>query len=517
MANDTPKKPDKKAAPTGKAPDNKSVAVGGEAPAPKDQPDKVDKAPGKPGPEKTVPVERLEPFKGQPFKAASEKKPAAKTPGKADKPPEKSAGQKTPAPKNQPDKAPASEKPDLKNMIPFDKNKAAKKAPDVADDREEWEKPSAELDAAKKKPRTPRAPRRQANKGKAPASKTQPGKAKAPDGKAAPGKAKAPAAKAQADKAKTQQSAPPLENPFLKPSEKTGAKNKETIIEVDLAQLHPFHTFRKHPYKVKENAKMTELVESIKVNGVMQPGLARPEKDGNGFELIAGHRRRLASQLADAHKMPVIVREMTDLEAVRAMKDSNKQRDEDLPSERAALLDLELEALKHQGAQDVKNIPPEHVGKRSNEIVAETNGLTVKQVQRYIRLTKLTPELLDMVDDKKIGFTPAVEISYIQPKNQKYIAVAIEGQQSAPSLSQAQRMRELDQKNLLNPDVIDGILLEEKKEVEKVILSTQELGQYFGKEATPREMKDTILKLLDEYKDKQKDISPPEKKTEHEK
>ena len=138
--------------------------------------------------------------------------------------------------------------------------------------------------------------------------------------------------------------------------------------------------------------------------------------------------------------------------------------------------------------------------------------MTVKQVQRYIKLNDLVPDLLKMADDKKIAFTPAVELAFIKPKNQRYITIAIEGQQSAPSLSQAQRMRELDQKNLLQPDMIDGIMLEEKKEADKVILSSQELGQYFGKDKTPREMKDTIMKLLEENKDKLKDISAPEKK-----
>jgi hypothetical protein len=149
--------------------------------------------------------------------------------------------------------------------------------------------------------------------------------------------------------------------------------------------------------------------------------------------------------------------------------------------------------------------------------VAERNKMTVKQVQRYIKLNDLVPDLMKMVDEKKIAFTPAVELSYIKPKNQRYIAVAIEGQQSAPSLSQAQRMRELDQKGMLNGDVIDGIMLEEKKEVDKVIISSQELSQYFGKDKTPREMKDTIIKLLDEWKEKQPELVRPEKQAEQEK
>ena len=156
-------------------------------------------------------------------------------------------------------------------------------------------------------------------------------------------------------------------------------------------------------------------------------------------------------------------------------------------------------------------------GQRSNAVVAERNKMTVKQVQRYIKLNDLVPDLMKMVDEKKIAFTPAVELAFIAPKSQRYIAIAIEGQQSAPSLSQAQRMRDLDQKKLLNPDVIDGIMLEEKKEADKVIISSQELSQYFGKEKTPREMKDTIMKLLEENKAKLKEVSAPQKKAEQEK
>jgi len=174
---------------------------------------------------------------------------------------------------------------------------------------------------------------------------------------------------------------------------------------------------------------------------------------------------------------------------------------------------MQLEAIKRQGARD-----GDGPGQRSNEIVAERNKMTVKQVQRYIKLNELVPELMKYVDqpvDKiRIGFTPAVELAFVSPKNQRYIAVAIEGQQSSPSLSQAQRMRELDQNKTLNPDVIDGIMLEQKKEVDKVILSSQELSQYFGKEKTPAEMKDTILALLDDYKARQKDIAAPDKKAE---
>ena len=172
-----------------------------------------------------------------------------------------------------------------------------------------------------------------------------------------------------------------------------------------------------------------------------------------------------------------------------------------MPTEKAAALKQQVEAIKHQGARPGED--DRDAGKRSTQIVGARNGMNYKQVQRYIRLTELVPDLQKMVDEKQLSFTPAVEISFIRPKHQKYIAVAIEGQASSPSLSQAQKMRELDKEGKLNGDVIDGILSEQKKEVDKVIINSAELEKYFGKDKTPREMKDTILALLDEWKEKQ--------------
>ena len=189
------------------------------------------------------------------------------------------------------------------------------------------------------------------------------------------------------------------------------------------------------------------------------------------------------------------------------MKDSNKQRDHTLPSELAALLDLEVEDIKHQGGR-LKNVAEGDIGKRSVEIVGEAHGMNYKKVMRYLRLNSLVPELLNMVDEKRMGFMPAVELSYIRPKNQRLIGVSIEGEQSSPSVAQAKRLRELDQAGKLTGDVIDGILSEEKKEVDRVIITTDELNKYFGKEVTPRQMKDQIMALLDDWKEKQ----PPEKK-----
>ena len=212
---------------------------------------------------------------------------------------------------------------------------------------------------------------------------------------------------------------------------------KEEIVYLNLSDLHPF---KNHPFGVRDDSEMKGLVESVKASGVNQPALVRPREDG-GYEIIAGHRRQRASELAGFANMPCIVRNMTDDEAILAMTDDNlRHREKILPTEKANSLKMQVEAIKHQGGPGLG----EDAGKRSTEIVGERNGMNYKQVQRYIRLTELVPELQKMVYEKKLAFTPAVEISFIRPKHQKYIAVSIEGQQSSPSLSQAQKMRELD-------------------------------------------------------------------------
>ena len=294
---------------------------------------------------------------------------------------------------------------------------------------------------------------------------------------------------------------------------------KEEVVYLDLSELH---AFKDHPFKVREDTEMQSLVESVKTGGVNQPALVRP-REGGGYEIIAGHRRQKASELAGFRNMPCIVREMTDDEAILAMTDDNlRHRDHILPTEKAKALQQQVDAISHQGIK-LQNVAEGDIGKRSTEIVGTRNGLNYKKVIRLIRLNYLVQELKDMVDGtamnadgkpaKKIGFTPAVELSYIRPKNQRLIAVSIEGEQASPSLSQAKKLRELDEKGLLNGDVIDGILSEEKKEVDQVIISTQELNKYFGQEVTPQQMKAQIVALLDEWKEKQ----PPEKKAELEK
>ncbi|CAB1250645.1 Chromosome (plasmid) partitioning protein ParB / Stage 0 sporulation protein J [Ruminococcaceae bacterium BL-6] len=396
------------------------------------------------------------------------------------------------------------------------------------DTRQEWEKPIAEIEAEQKKPKRGRAEKVEKetpDEGKAAKSrKSRPAKAD---------KAVLDDAQAQVrDKVSRSKKAAPVKNPpapkeNIPAQEPTPAQEEPAVpprpvedgqlVYLKLSELHAFHTFREHPYKVTDDEKMTELVGTIKERGVMTPATVRPEKDGNGYEIIAGHRRHHGSGLAGLEEMPCIVRNMTDIEAVQEMKISNKQRGDPLPSELARLLDLEVEAIKHQGGR-LDGVAEGDVGKRSVEIVGENNGMNYKKVMRYIRLNSLVPELADMADAKKLGFMPAVELSYLKPKNQRLVAVSIEGEQSSPSLSQAQEMRKLDKEGRLNGDAIDGILSKQKKEVDKVIISTAELNNYFGKDKTPREMKDQILALLDDWKSKQPpELSKPEKKADLEK
>lgn len=309
-----------------------------------------------------------------------------------------------------------------------------------------------------------------------------------------------------------------------KPVEPFVIPEVEQTVRIPHEQLH---AFKNHPFNVEKNAKFMAFVSSIRAQGVTQPAIVRPDDKG-GYEIISGHRRDAGSIEAGIPYTPCIIRALTDEQAIQQMVEDNVNNREVSTMELAKALKMQLEAIKHQGAREAlegQNFSTD-VDKRSNEVIAERNGMSVKQVQRHIALTRLIPPLQDMVDGKvigadgkplKIAFTPAVELSYIKPKNQKYIAVAIDGQQSTPSLSQAQRLRKLDNENMLNGDVIDGIMLEEKKEVDKVIISGMELEKYFGKEKIPQEMKDQIIKLLDDWKGKQKEQAKPEKKAAPEK
>ena len=339
----------------------------------------------------------------------------------------------------------------------------------------------------------------------------KPGKGRPPKTeKTAPEQTKPPKA-GKTHAAPEEKAAPPAPEVPPTPRDATRAE-KEEIVYLDLSDLHPF---KDHPFGVRDDAEMKSLVESVRNGGVNQPALVRP-REGGGYEIIAGHRRQMASQLAGYRNMPCIVRNMTDDEAILAMTDDNlRQRETILPSEKAMSLKMQYEAIKHQGARG----DSAEAGKLSLESVGQRNGMSVKTVQRYIWLNDLVPELKQTMDDGKLSFTPAVEISRVRSKHQKYIAVSIEGQQASPSKGQAKRLRELDKENKLSPDVIDGILCEEKKKEDRdVIITGAELEKFFGKEATPRQMKDQIMTLLEDWKERQPpELAKPDKKMDMEK
>ena len=297
-----------------------------------------------------------------------------------------------------------------------------------------------------------------------------------------------------------------------KSTAKRGAKTAAAAQEdkITLLPLSELHDFPNHPFKVRDDEAMQETAESIRQYGVLVPAIVRPREDG-GYEIIAGHRRRHGSELAGLSAMPCIVRRMDDDTATILMVDSNIQRENILPSERAQAYKMKLEAIRRKAGRPAKgaeNLPEENCdqvghnfdGKRSVEIIADEAGESKSQVQRYIRLTELTPELQQMVDEKKIGMTPAVEISYLKPEEQQMLLTAIDSEQATPSLSQAQRMKKLSREGKLNDDTMLDIMMEQKKpEGYNVVLSADKLRKYFPRSYTPQKMEETILKLLDAW------------------
>jgi len=276
--------------------------------------------------------------------------------------------------------------------------------------------------------------------------------------------------------------------------------NREKVMDIPLTELFPF---KDHPFKVKDDEAMADTVESIKEYGVLVPAIARPRDEG-GYELVAGHRRHRASELAGLKTMPVIVRNLDDDAATIIMVDSNLQRENILPSEKAFAFKLKLDAIKRQGERtDLTCTQVGHKlneGKKSVEIVAKQAGSSRNQVQRYVRLTELIPELLDMVDDKKIAFNPAVELSYLKPEEQRNLLEAMDMEQATPSLSQAQRLKKFSAEGKCTLEAMCAIMSEEKKsEVDKVTLSSDKLRKYFPKSYTPQKMEETILKLLETW------------------
>lgn len=278
------------------------------------------------------------------------------------------------------------------------------------------------------------------------------------------------------------------------------AKTAEVIEQIELSQLHPFPD---HPFGVRDDASMQETVESVREYGVLVPAIARPREDG-GYELIAGHRRKHACELAGLNTMPVIIRDIDRNAAVIIMVDSNIQRENILPSERAKAYKMKLDAIKQQGARhDLTST--QIVQKLSVEKVAEEAGTNREQIRRYIRLNELEPDLLKLVDEGKIGMTPAVEISYLKPDEQKLLVETIDSEQATPSLSQAQRMKRLSQEGKLNDDAMLGIMMEQKKpETWDLKLPMDKIRKYFPRSYTPQRMEETIFKLLDMWMKQQK-------------
>ncbi|MEE0400550.1 MAG: ParB/RepB/Spo0J family partition protein [Christensenellales bacterium] len=285
----------------------------------------------------------------------------------------------------------------------------------------------------------------------------------------------------------------PLDDLFSTEESRADAQ-REKVQEIPLGELHPF---RNHPFKVKDDAAMQDTVDSVREYGVLVPAIARPDPDG-GYELIAGHRRHHASELAGKETMPVIVRDLDDDAATIIMVDSNLQREELLPSERAFAYKMKLEALKHQGARtDLTSV---QLGQKlsARDQVAKAAGESAIQIQRFIRLTELIPELLDMVDERKIALNPAVELSHLKKEEQTLLLEAMDSEQATPSLSQAQRLKKFSQQKMLSLDVMRAVMSEEKKtDLDRVTLKNETLRKYFPKSYTPKQMEDTIIKLLE--------------------
>ena len=280
------------------------------------------------------------------------------------------------------------------------------------------------------------------------------------------------------------------------------SRQTEQIQQIPIAELHPF---KNHPFKVLDDEAMQRTVESVAQFGVLAPLIARPRPEG-GYEIISGHRRQHAAQLAGLTTLPVIVRNMSDDEAVIYMVDSNLQRESILPSERAFAYKMKLEAIKNQGARS--DLTSGQIGQKlqgtiSRDIVAQEAGDSSRNVQRFIRLTNLIPELLDLVDQKKISFNPAVELSYLTAAEQRDFLEAMQDTQNAPSLSQAQRIKKLSQEGKCTYDAMFDIMGEEKKaEMDRVTIKNDVLRKYFPKSYTPKQMQDTIIKLLEQWQKK---------------
>ena len=278
-------------------------------------------------------------------------------------------------------------------------------------------------------------------------------------------------------------------------------EQREQVQQIPIDELHPFTN---HPFKVLDDEAMTRTVESIAQYGVLAPLIARPRPEGDGYEIISGHRRQYAAKLAGLDTLPVIVRQMSDDAAVILMVDSNLQREHILPSERALAYKMKLDAMRRTSGRPSKENSRQLVGNfETADVVGKESGESGRQVQRFIRLTNLVPELLDMVDEKKIAFNPAVELSYLDESQQRDFLEAMNDTQNAPSLSQAQRLKKLAQEGHFSYDVAFAVMGEEKKdELDKVVIKNDTLRKYFPRSYTPKQMEDTIIKLLEQWQRK---------------
>ena len=288
----------------------------------------------------------------------------------------------------------------------------------------------------------------------------------------------------------------PLDDLFSTEESRQEAK-LEKIRNIPLSELHPF---KNHPFHVRDDEAMMETADSVRQYGVLVPAIARPDPSG-GYELVSGHRRHRASELAGMETMPVIVRELDDDAAVLVMVDSNLQRENILPSERAFAYKMKLEAMKHQGARtDLTSVQVEQKLSARDRVAKEAGERSGIQVMRYIRLTNLVPDLLNMVDERKIALNPAYELSFLKKEEQEQLLDAMDSEQATPSLSQAQRLKKYSQEGHLTPDVMCAIMSEEKKsEWDRVTLTSETLRKYFPKSYTPKKMQETIVKLLEAW------------------
>lgn len=292
----------------------------------------------------------------------------------------------------------------------------------------------------------------------------------------------------------------PLDDIFSTEESRADAQREK----VTMVPLDALHSFRNHPFKVVDDEKMMDTAQSIREHGVLVPAIVRPLESG-GYELVSGHRRKRGCELAGLDEMPVIIRDMDDDTATLYMVDSNIQRETILPSERAFAYKMKMDALNHQGARNDRLTSRQVVGKlETADIIGKDTGESGRQVQRFIRLTELIPELLGMVDERKIAFNPAVELSYLSREEQTLLLDAMDAEQATPSLSQAQRLKRFSQEGKLTWESMSAIMSEEKKsEVDKVTLTGDKLHKYFPKSYTPRQMEDTIIKLLEGWHRKQ--------------